>query len=75
MRNRRLLRVDRTQQVIEAECFVITWREAPQAVPSCLRAATPPWQAKKPSYKSVGGRKRRVVFTNTQDEVFIYNQH
>ena len=72
LRNRRLLRVDKTQQVTETECFVISWRELPKAISSCLRRAAKPWQVKKPDYKSAGGKKRRVVFNSTKDQVFIY---
>ena len=72
MRNRRLLRVDKTQQAIEIDCFVISWKELPKAISSCLRRAAKPWQVKKPDYKSAGGKERSVVFDNTKDQVFIY---
>ena len=74
LRNRRLLCIDKTQQETEAECFEISWQELPPTVTSCLKAVTQPWQLSNSSYISAGGKKRSVVFTIREDQVFVYQQ-
>ena len=74
LHNRRLLCVDKTQQVTETECFVISWQEAPMSVTSCLRAAKRLWQSGSPEYIGAGGKKRAVLFTSQADQVITYLQ-
>ena len=74
LRNRRLLRVDKTQQIVEEETFAISWSQAPQAGHSCLSAAKKPWQVKKPSYITAKAKVRSVEFDPTKDKVFYYSQ-